>query len=248
MRNLLLTIAYDGADFSGWQRNPGARTVQATIEAVLREMTQDETVTLRVTGRTDAGVHALGQLAAFKTESAIAEQRFLRGLNSLLPDSVSILAVESVPLDYNPRHKNAGKHYRYTIWNHREIAPADKRRAWHIYGAVDRMQMARAARLLVGTHDFAAFRAADCERPSTTRTLYRVTVSELQARRELRIDVEGTAFLKNMVRIIAGTLLDIGRGKLPLELVHELLESGDRTRAGITAPPHGLCLVRVLRP
>ncbi|MCC6748044.1 MAG: tRNA pseudouridine(38-40) synthase TruA [Deltaproteobacteria bacterium] len=242
-RNLLLVVAYDGTDYAGWQYQPNRPTVQGAIEARLAELTRSF-ARLRVAGRTDAGVHAEGQLACVRTRSRISCEGLRRGLNALLPKDISIRDVREVGLDFNPRHHNQGKHYRYTIWRARELSMLHHRRSHHLFRPLDLVAMAQAGRLLVGTHDFAAFRAADCDRPTTVRTLFRCTVNDEGPL--LHLDVEGTAFLKNMVRIVAGTLVDIGAGRMPVARIEELFASGDRTRAGATLPPHGLSMVRVL--
>ncbi len=235
-------MAYDGGAYSGWQVQPATLTVQGAIEGVLERMTQ-RPCRLRAAGRTDAGVHAAGQLACFQTESTLSAYRFLRGLNGLLPDDIIIREVVEVAAGFDPRRHNQGKHYRYVLWHAPMIPPDVRHRAYHRPGPLDLARMAAAAERLVGTHDFAAFRSASCERETTVRTLYRCTVND--RRPEVWIDVEGTAFLKNMVRIIAGTLLGIGSGKLPVARVDELLAAGDRSRGGVTAPAHALCMMRV---
>lgn len=245
MRNIRLIVAYDGSAFAGWQVQPGQRTVQSSIEAVLERLTQAP-CRLRGAGRTDAGVHAEGQVACFHSETRLSCYRLLRGLDSLLPADISIRAVEDVDMSFNPRWDNQGKHYRYLIYRPRERDIRLYPRAWHVCGSLDLQRMARAAGKLVGRHDFAAFRASDCERKTTTRTLYRVTVSTRPPL--VQLDVEGTAFLKNMVRIIAGTLVYVGRGRIDLADIDELLRGGERKNAGITAPAAGLTLQQVFLP
>jgi tRNA pseudouridine38-40 synthase len=242
VRNLRLEIAYDGSAYAGWQIQTNAPTVQAAIEARLAQITQ-RPCRLRVAGRTDAGVHAAGQIANFLTESAIPLRGLLRGMNALLPPDIGILSVEEVALDFDSRRHNQGKRYRYSIWNQRAPSPALRARTYHLHRPLDVAAMAAAARHLVGSHDFSAFRAADCTCKTTQRTLYRCTVSQEGAL--IAIVVEGTAFLKNMVRIIAGTLLAVGQGARGPESIPTLLASRDRTQAGVTLPPHGLCLERV---
>ena len=242
MRNLRLVLAYQGTAYAGWQIQPNAPTVQGVVEERLRQLTQRPT-RLRVAGRTDAGVHATGQMANFLTESSLAPRVFLRGLNALLPPDISVRSVEEVPLDFDSRRHNLGKHYRYSIWTARIASVEQRPRSYHLHRPLDLVAMATAARHFVGTHDFSACRAADCECKTTTRTLYRCSVSRDGALAQ--IDIEGTAFLKNMVRIIAGTLVEVGRGERAADSMPELLRSGHRPAAGMTLPPHGLCLVRV---
>jgi tRNA pseudouridine38-40 synthase len=242
MRNIRLVIAYDGTAYSGWQIQPNVPTVQGVIEDRLQQMTWHP-CRLRVVGRTDAGVHALGQVANFRTDSSIPDRGFFCGLNTMLPGDISIVSAVEVPLDFDARRHNNGKHYRYTIWNQRSPAPLLARTAFHIFRPLAVEAMVRAARYLVGRHDFASFQAAECDRETTVRTLYRCTVSQEGAL--IHIDVEGTAFLKNMVRIIAGTLVEVGQNHLRPEFMPELLRRADRREAGLTAPPHGLCLMKV---
>lgn len=235
-------MAYDGTAYSGWQLQPNVPTVQGTIERVIGQITQ-RPARLRPAGRTDAGVHAEGQVASFFTESPLSCRRLLHGLNALLPPDIVIHALDEVSPAFDARRDNAGKHYRYTIYNGRLRPPQLIHRAHQVHRPLCLPAMARAARALVGTRDFSAFRAADCERETTVRTIYRCTIARDGP--IVAIDVEGTAFLKNMVRIIAGTLLDIGCGRLEPTVIGRLLADGDRTQAGMTAPAHGLCLVRV---
>jgi tRNA pseudouridine38-40 synthase len=242
VRNLRMKIAYHGAKYSGWQVQPNVPTVQGTIETILERMTQTP-VRLRAAGRTDAGVHALGQLANFRTDSTITLLRFHRGLNSLLPADISIVAMDEVALDFDSRRHNHGKHYRYRVFTRREPSVLEQGTSYHLYRELDIAKMVRVARQLVGRHDFAAFRAIDCDRETTARTLYRASICWNAP--HLQIDVEGTAFLKNMVRIIAGTVLEIGYGRLPESTIRDMLVSGDRTLGGLTAPAHALTLMRV---
>jgi tRNA pseudouridine38-40 synthase len=242
-RNLRLTIEYDGTAYGGWQVQQNAPTVQGTIETAIRAMARDPAARLRAAGRTDAGVHALGQVANFYTEAAIPPQGWRKGLNSLLPPDVAVREVVEVPPEFDARRHARGKLYRYTIHDHETRSPLCARYAWHVRTRLDEAAMDAAARPLVGQHDFSAFRASDCERLSTVRDLSRLTV-----RREgdfLQVEVVATAFLKNMVRIIVGTLVAAGRHALGPAEVAAIRDGGDRTRAGVTAPPHGLCMVEV---
>jgi tRNA pseudouridine38-40 synthase len=241
-RNLRLLLEYDGSEFHGWQRQQGLRSVQGDLEAAVKTMTGEQ-VFVRGAGRTDAGVHALGQVANFRTQARIPTGGFLRGLNANLPHDVAVLEVTEVPEAFDARLAARGKHYRYQVWNHLVRSPLYRRRSWHCRAPLDLAAMRAAAALLVGEHDFAAFRASDCERRTTRRLLRRVEVARQGAL--LTIDVEGTAFLKHMVRILSGTLVAVGRAELTVEQVGQLLEHGDRTRGGMTAPAAGLTLVSV---
>jgi tRNA pseudouridine38-40 synthase len=242
-RHIKLTIEYDGTDFSGWQRQANAPSVQQTIEEALAGMCHAPVI-LRGAGRTDAGVHARGQVACFFTDTHIPVRGFVRGLNSVLPRSIGIRAGEEVAPDFDARRSARGKHYRYQVWNAEERAPLVDRYAWHVITPLDLAAMQAGATHLLGEHDFSAYRAADCDRNNPVRVLTRCDVA-----REgdlIHFDVEGTAFLKNMVRIIVGTLTEVGHGRRTPENVAEVLASRDRRLAGRTAAPRGLTMVRVL--
>ncbi|HVX97591.1 MAG TPA: tRNA pseudouridine(38-40) synthase TruA [Polyangia bacterium] len=241
-RVLRAVVSYDGTDFFGWQRQPGLRTVQGVIEDGIRELLGEE-VFVRAAGRTDAGVHADGQVASFALASRIPPHGLLRGLNSILPADVALVEVAEAAADFDARFSARGKVYRYTVFNHMVRSPRHARVAWHVRRALDMTAIRQAAALLVGEHDFRAFRASDCERRTTRRILRRLEVDRQGA--ILTFDVEATAFLKNMVRILVGTLVDVGRGHLGPEAVARMLETGDRAAGGMTAPPQGLTLLRV---
>jgi tRNA pseudouridine38-40 synthase len=241
-RNLRLVVEYDGTAYGGWQVQANAPSVQGAIEAAIHHMSSAE-VRLRAAGRTDAGVHARGQVANFYTETNIPAHGWRKGLNSLLPPDIAVREAAEVPLEFDARRAAKGKLYRYTVWNAETRSPLCARFSWHVRAPLDDAAMQAAAHPLVGRHDFRAFRAADCERVTTIRDL-----SRLEVRREdgaLVIEVVATAFLKNMVRIIVGTLVAAGHGKLTPANIAAIRDQGDRTLAGMTAPPQGLCLVEV---
>jgi tRNA pseudouridine38-40 synthase len=242
LRRIRLTLEYDGTDFVGWQRQPNGPTVQAALEDALAQMT-GAPVVVRGAGRTDAGVHALGQVAHFDTATTIPLVGFRRGLNQLLPRSIAVVAAADAPPDFDARRSARGKLYRYSIWNADSRSARLARFSWHVPRLLDVAAMRAAAWPLLGRHDFAAFRAADCERPTTTRTLRRLDVT--RSGHLVEIDVEADAFLKNMVRILTGTLAEAGLAKLSADDVAGTLASRDRQLSGPTAPPWGLTLVRV---
>jgi tRNA pseudouridine38-40 synthase len=242
-RVLRVVVAYDGTDFSGWQWQPGRRTVQGCLEEALRELLGEE-VFVRGAGRTDAGVHADGQVASFALASRIPPHGLLRGLNSILPGDLALQDVEQAEPGFDARFSARGKVYRYTVWNHVVRSPRHARTAWHVRRPLDMTAIRQAAAALVGEHDFRAFRASDCERRTTRRIIRRLDVDRQGA--VLTFDIEATAFLKNMVRILVGTLVDVGRGRLAPHVIGRMLETGDRTAGGMTAPPQGLTLLRVL--
>jgi len=243
LRVLRVVVAYDGTDFSGWQRQPGMRTVEGVLTDAIRELLGEE-VFVRGAGRTDAGVHADAQVASFALANRIPPHGLLRGLNSILPADVALQDVTVVAADFDARFSARGKVYRYTVWNHAVRSPRHARTAWHVRRALDMAVIREAAAALVGEHDFRAFRASDCERRTTRRHVRRLDVDRQGAL--LTFEIEATAFLKNMVRIVVGTLVDIGRGQLAPDAVGRMLESGDRAAGGITAPAQGLTLLRVI--
>jgi tRNA pseudouridine38-40 synthase len=242
MRRLRLLVEYDGTDFVGWQRQDNGPSIQAALEDGMRAMT-GETREVRGAGRTDAGVHAFGQVAHVDTERDIPLRGFLLGLNSQLPRTIGVRAVDEVAAEFDARFSARGKLYRYSIWNAPVRSAIRDRFVWHVRRPLDVAAMSAAARHLVGRQDFAAFRASDCERKTTVRTLSRVEVT--REGELVTIEVEGDAFLKNMVRILTGTLAEIGQGRRSADEVPALIAGRDRTRSGVTAPPQGLCLVRV---
>jgi tRNA pseudouridine38-40 synthase len=240
-----MTVAYDGTDFVGWQRQNNGPSVQAAIEDALTDMHGGVATAIRGAGRTDAGVHALGQVAHFDPPvgTNVPLHGYLRGLNAVLPRTIAISDVATVADDFDARFSARGKLYRYSIWTAPVRAPMRDRYVWHLRRPIDVARMQAAADLLVGRHDFAAFRAADCERKTTTRTVSRLAVA--RSSDLVTVEVEADAFLKNMVRILVGTLAEVGWGKREATDVKRILDGCDRRQAGVTAPPQGLALVRV---
>lgn len=243
VRTLRLLIEYDGTDFCGWQRQLNQRTVQQCLEEAFAAMTGAH-LHVQGAGRTDAGVHADGQVASVEVASRIPALGFLRGLNTHLPRDIAVLDVADVAAGFNARHSARGKIYRYRIWNHPVRSPRNARQAWHVFAPLDVHAMREAADVLTGEHDYRAFRAADCERKTTVRLLRRFEVQREGGL--ITCEVEGTAFLKNMVRILVGTLVAVGHGKMTADHVRALLKNGDRTKAGMTAPAQGLTLATVV--
>ncbi len=280
-----LTLAYDGTDFSGWQTQAGRRTVQAEIERAWREITR-ETVRVTAAGRTDAGVHAEGQVVGVESATRIEPDALVLALNAMLPPDVAVRSVMPAPDGFHATTQATRKRYRYTIYNDRRRPVFWRRYAWHIPTPLDVDAMHAAAQHLVGTHDFASFQSAGSERESTVRTLFAAeamrrrtdaaaqstpalalgaspgfaapqnpglaprAVAEAPYRDSesdalIAIEVEGDGFLYNMVRSIAGTLAEVGRGKREPAWAAEVLAARDRTQAGQTAPPQGLALLWV---
>ena len=243
MRHIRLVIEYDGSELHGWQRQHGAATVQQHLEETLAKLLQHETPVVGAS-RTDAGVHARGQVASFRTERTIPLHGIRRGLNSMLPETIAIRDAAEVPEDFHPRFSATGKHYRYTILTAPERSPRWRTRAWHHPDPLSVSLMHDAARALIGEHDFAAFRAAGCSAKTTLRRVDSIVFTRLQPHL-IDVDIRGNAFLRQMIRILVGTLTEVGTGARPVSQVPEILAGLDRNKAGITAPAHGLELIEV---
>lgn len=244
-RTLSAIVEYDGARFSGWQAQGEPRTVQKALEQALAAVC-DEPVKVRAASRTDAGVHARGQVVKFSTTRfKIPLYGFERGLNARLPPDVAVRKVVEVDYDWDPRAAARGKHYRYTLWNDPLPTALDRARVWWARGPLDLTAMQTAADLFVGTHDFEAFRAAGCPSPHAVRQMYRVDVRRGD-RSFVHVDLLGNAFCRNQVRIMVGTLREVGGGRRTVEAVARALHTRLRAHAGITAPPEGLCLEEVI--
>ncbi len=245
MRILRLTIAYDGAEFAGWQLQANARTVQGVIELGLARLC-GRPLRPMAAGRTDSGVHATGQVLSLPVpdEVGLPAKAFVFGLNRLLPEDVAILSAAEAPEGFDARRDATSKHYRYRILNRRTRQPLLRRSHWLIYRPLAIESMREAAALLLGRHDFAAFRASDCQAKTTVRRLDRLAL-EGGGADEWIFEVEGPAFLKHMVRNLVGTLVEVGYGQRSPADIQRLLEGRDRRLAGRTAPAHGLTLVSV---
>ncbi len=246
MANFKLTLAYDGTDFSGWQAQPGQRTVQGALERAWREIT-GETIRVTAASRTDAGVHALGQVVGVHSESRLSAAELFGGINAKLPLDVVLMHIEVAPPEFHATHDARRKRYRYQIHNDRRRPLFERGRVWHVPQPLDAEAMHRAGQSLVGEHDFASFQSTGSERESTVRTLFAVEVTREAGKQAagVRIEVEGDGFLYNMVRIIAGTLVEVGVGKRDEHSLGAVLAACDRRSAGKTAPPQGLLLLRV---
>ena len=242
MRNIKLTIEYDGKDFNGWQKQPNKLNIQGEIERAIKEITGEE-VDLTASGRTDAGVHSLGQIANFKTNSNIPVDKFPIALNTKLKRSIRILDAEEVDDRFHSRYNCKQKTYRYVI-NNSENGTAIYRNLEYNYSQkLDVEKMNEAAKYFLGEHDFKGFKASGTSSKSSVRTIYEAKVYKEINKVIIELTVNG--FLYNMVRIISGTLLDVGIGKINPEEIKEIIKSQDRERAGKTLPPQGLYLVKV---
>jgi tRNA pseudouridine38-40 synthase len=241
-----ITLAYDGTDFVGWQRQAAGTSIQGLLEEALAQLDQ-RAVSVAGAGRTDAGVHALGQVASFSLQRSIEGDALMRALNARLPEAIRVLAAERVPETFHARFAATSKTYRYRIWNTGVVSPFERAFTWHVIEPLDCHAMADAAGFLVGPHDFAAFKAAGGATRSTEREMFssRMTGGPACPSALIVYEVSGTGFLRHMVRNIVGTLVEIGRGRRPIEWMGEVLAGRDRTLAGPTAPPHGLVLVAV---
>lgn len=246
-RTLKLLIAYDGTEFHGWQFQPGLRTVQGELIQAARRVLRHQ-VTLRGSGRTDAGVHAAGQVASLRTSSAIPADNVRRAIGSRLPKDMSVIDVQEVHPDFDATSSSVSKLYRYRIHNspHRPVCAHTQRYAYHFWHPLEWEVMRDAARSFVGEMDFSSMAGAGCVRETMVRRVIRCDVHRHLD--EVRVDVQGTGFLYNQVRNMVGTLIEVGRGHWNPEKVAEILASGDRTQAGPTAPARGLCLQWVEYP
>ncbi len=242
-RNIRLTLEYDGTRYHGWQRQKNALSIQAVIETALARIT-GEAVRLTGSGRTDAGVHALGQVANFLTTSTVPRRAFLHGLNSLLPMDIAVLQAEEAPLDFHARFAALAKTYEYRILNRPVRSPLNQTRAWWISHALDAAAMQEACEALPGEHDFLAFRAAG-GRPGPAVRQVREAVWHCLPEGWLHFTITANGFLRGMVRSLVGTMVEIGRGKYPPGYLGEVVEKRDRRLAGPTAPPQGLFQVEV---
>jgi len=249
MRYFKLTIAYDGTDFHGWQIQANKPTVQGEIVAVLRRLTQ-ENVQLPGAGRTDAGVHALGQVGSFRTQSALSAGEFQRALNALLPPAIRIVSAEETGPDFSARWSAKGKVYRYRLYRGKVVPPMLWRYVLHYPFPLDEEAMKEAAAKFVGVHDFTSFAAStgsedDDKERNMEREIYSSELKRTDDGEELWFTVHGRSFLRYMVRKMVGTLLEVGRGKLAPADIERLYELKDRSKSGPTMPPQGLFMVRV---
>lgn len=240
--HLKLTLEYDGTKYHGWQLQKNAITVQEALETVLAQLLAVP-IRVRVAGRTDTGVHALGQVVSFKSEKVKELHELQRALNALLPRDIVVRQIEAAPENFNPRRDALSRTYRYQIWHHPWPSALWARYSWHVWVPLDRHAMNQAAGLLVGNHDFSSFQGSDWVEHNPHRTMLRSTIREDGD--FLIYDVEARSFLRHMVRNIVGTLVDVGRGALSVAGFAEIFAARDRKRAGRNAPPQGLFLVTV---
>jgi len=245
MKNIAMRITFDGSRYHGWQYQKNGISVQQTMEEALSALTGEE---IKVTGcsRTDAGVHALDYVLNFKTDTTIPAEKLPYAVNYSLNNDITVLEAWEEADDFNARFSAQGKRYEYKIWNGKMRNPFYVGYSWYFPYKLDRENMKKAAEFFVGKHDFSAFMAAGGSQKTTVRTIRDCSVTESDESAELiTVAVEADAFLYNMVRIITGTIAEVGLGKIKLEEIPGIIESGDRRRGGITAPPQGLFLKKV---
>lgn len=242
MKRIKLTVAYDGTAYNGWQIQPNAVTVEGVLNQTISKAVGEE---IKIIGasRTDSGVHAMGNVAVFDSQTTIPPERVLHVLNRMLPEDIVVMNSEEVPSDFHPRYQKSSKTYEYHVIASKIPIPIKRYDHYFVSFDLNIEEMRKAAAYLVGTHDFESFCSAKTAVEDTVRTIYSLEI--LTHGNEITIRVKGNGFLYNMVRIIAGTLIYVGRGYYKPEQVREILESKDRTKAGVTAPPQGLMLVEI---
>ncbi len=242
MRKICLVIAYEGTDYVGWQYQPNGLSVQQCVEEALQELT-GQNCTVYSAGRTDAGVHALGMVCHFSTPRDLPMSAWREGVNSFLPAAIAVRSAREVDESFHARFSATGKHYRYTLLCDPVRSPLERRTAWQLKSDIDLIRMRTAAEAFIGCHDFRAFRTTGCSAETTVREIFSVTLT--QQGTLVYIDIKGSGFLKNMIRMMVGTLVDIGRGKRPVDDIVKMLHSPGSVGAALTAPAHGLCLMQV---
>ncbi len=245
IRNIRLVLAYDGSGYLGWQVQPQGPTIQSVLQEALARITGRQTP-VKGSGRTDAGVHALGQVANFHTDSRMSPGALARALNSVLPETIAVLGADEVPPGFDAQFSAIGKTYRYRVLNSHVRDPFEQLRSWLVHRALDIDKMSSSASHLIGTNDFSSFRASGCCASSPVRTLRRCAV--VRAGDVITFEVAADGFLRHMVRNIVGSLVEVGTGRFSTAQFADILAARDRTRAGLAAPPHGLFLAQVEYP
>ena len=243
MRNIKLTIEYDGKKFGGWQKQPTKLNIQGEIEEAIKTITGEKEIELNASGRTDAGVHSLGQVANFKTNSTLPIEKFAFAINSQLKKSIVIIKAEEVPENFHARYNCKGKKYRYIINNSSQGTAIYRDLEYHVPQKLDYEKMKKAIKYFEGRHDFKAFKASGTSSKDSIREIYKAEI--IKDGERFIIELTGNGFMYNMVRIISGTILEVGLGKIEAEEIPKIIESKDRKLAGKTLPAHGLYLVEV---
>ena len=243
MRNIKLVIEYDGKDYNGWQKQPNKLNIQGEIERAIEAITGEEKIDLIASGRTDAGVHAFGQIANFKTNTKIPVEKLPIAINSKLKKSVTIKSAEEVDERFHSRYNCKQKTYRYVINNSTQGSSIYRNLEYHFPVKLNIEAMKNAIKYFEGEHDFKGFKSSGTSGKNSIRTIYKAEIK--QDGEHIYIELTGNGFLYNMVRIISGTLVDVGLGKIKPEDIPDIIESGDRTKAGKTLPAQGLFLIEV---
>ncbi|HOJ51528.1 MAG TPA: tRNA pseudouridine(38-40) synthase TruA [Syntrophales bacterium] len=240
MRNLKLTIEYDGTNYCGWQRQKNGISIQGVLEEKLRNIVREE-VKVVGSGRTDAGVHALGQIAHVHLQTSLNVTNILRGVNSLLPVDIAVKGIEEVPMDFHARYDAVSKVYLYRICNQPTRLPLEYRYAWSVFPVLDVAAMGEALSYIKGTHDFTSFSAVETKVKNKKRTILSANIFS-RPRGIIEVEIEADGFLRHMVRVIVGTLVEVGKGKMRPTDIQAIIQARDRAQAGPTAPPQGLFL------
>lgn len=240
MAHIKLIVEYDGSCFHGWQKQPNLKTVQSELEKALAVVCREEIGPLHAAGRTDSGVHARGQVVTFKMSNPPELFKIVNGVSHLMKGELAVVSAEVIPDRFHPGHDSTHKQYTYRILNRPAPGILDAKQVWHIHRPLDAAYLHQIAQCLVGTRDFSAFRDSECCAKTPVKTIYKISVE--RSGDLIEISVIGSGFLKQMVRNIVGTLVDIGRGLLERDALPKILESRNRRLAGVTAPPHGLCM------
>ena len=243
MRNIKLVIEYDGKDFNGWQKQPNKLNIQGEIERAIAEITKEDNIELNASGRTDAGVHALGQVANFKTNCNIPVEKIPVAINTKVKKSIIIKSAEEMPERFHSRYNCKQKTYRYVINNSEYGSAIYRNQECHIPQKLDIHEMRKAIKYFEGEHDFKGFKASGTSSKNSVRKIFKTDIYSDNDR--IYIELTGSGFLYNMVRIISGTLVDVGLGKIKAEEIPDIILSGDRQRGGKTLPPQGLYLLKV---
>ena len=242
MARIKLIVAYDGTDYVGWQYQPNGISVQQRLEEALHQLT-GIIHTVYSSGRTDSGVHARGMVCHLTTEKNLPLSAWREGVNRFLPDDIAVRHVELVDDQFHARFSARGKHYRYTILHDPVRSPQERKISWQVKKPLDLEKMEQAAQDFIGQHDFAAFRTSGCNADTTIREIFSINFSKEGSL--LHIDICGSGFLRNMIRMMVGTLVQIGRGKRPVDAIQKLIEGAEPVASPLTAPAQGLCLMEV---
>ena len=249
-QNWLLLLTFDGAFYHGWQVQPDLPTIQDTLEKAIKRLT-GESVRVHGAGRTDSGVHALNYTANFNSTSKKIKtsEKWCSALNAVLPEDIVVKYVQSVSADFHARHNAIGKRYRYLISNHSYHSPFISNKSWKVGQFLDIDLMRNAAEVLIGRHDFSAFRSSKCNSPNTVKDIWEISIGKSNLNNSiLQIEIEANSFLQHMVRIITGTLVEAGQNRISSSDVAKALNKGDRNLSGCTAPAHGLYSLKVIYP